>query len=385
VHVRDEPQLLEDVRLEVLRAPRGAIYDRNGVLLADSAPSFSVVFRPFPAESLEFMRLVRSSDWVRRVADVLHADTADVRRLVATASSTGQSVMLRRNAPFAVRAAVEETRDELPGIDVFVEPLRHYPHGTLAAHLLGYAGEINDVELDSLGVDGYRSGDLIGRSGVERSYEEILRGQDGAEFEVVNAAGQRVSTLTEGRRGCRSAVTISSSRSTCACSRHSRTRWRTSIARRRRARPQRRLGARAREPPGVRSQRILDQDHARSLARAHRRRREPAARPRDPGHVSAGLDVQGGEHARRAAHGDRASRYAARAPAAATSPSAAARSGAGSTTGTAASTSPVRSSTRATCTSIRSVSRSGSTPPETRAVWGSATAPASTCRRRSAG
>jgi penicillin-binding protein 2 len=186
------------VRLEVLRAPRGTIYDRNGVLLADSAPSFDVLFRPFPAESLQLMRHVRSSDWVRRVADVIHADTADVRRLVESASATGQSVMLRRNAPFDVRAAVEETRDELPGIDVFVEPLRHYPHGTLAAHLLGYAGEINDVELDSLGADGYRPGDLIGRSGVERSYEDILRGQDGAEFVVVNAAGQRVSTLSEG-------------------------------------------------------------------------------------------------------------------------------------------------------------------------------------------
>src|SRR3989442_844357 len=88
--------------------------------------------------------------------------------------------------------------DELPGIDIVVEPLRHYPHGMLAAHLLGYAGEVNDTELDSLSVQGYRPGDLIGRSGVERSYEDLLRGQDGAEFVVVNAGGQRVSTLSEG-------------------------------------------------------------------------------------------------------------------------------------------------------------------------------------------
>ncbi len=186
------------VRLEVLRAPRGAIYDRNGHLLVDSAPSFSVVFRPFPVESVSQARRVINDVWVARVASLIGSDTTEVRRQVKSASGGGQLVVLRRNAPFEVRAAVEETRDELPGIEVVVEPLRHYAQGILAAHLLGYAGEINDTEMDSLTTLGYRSGDLIGRSGVERSYEEMLRGQDGAEFVVVNAAGQRVSTLTEG-------------------------------------------------------------------------------------------------------------------------------------------------------------------------------------------
>ncbi len=186
------------VRPEVLRAPRGAIYDRNGRLLADSAPSFSVVFRPFPAESVALARRVLVPSWIRRVAGLIGVDTVEVRRQIAAASARGELAILRRNAPFEVRAAVEETRDELPGIDIVVEPLRHYPHGMLAAHLLGYAGEVNDAELDSLSSQGYRPGDLIGRSGVERTYEELLRGQDGAEFVVVNAGGQRVSTLSEG-------------------------------------------------------------------------------------------------------------------------------------------------------------------------------------------
>ena len=186
------------VRLEVLRAPRGAIYDRKGRLLADSAPSFSVLFRPFPAESVASAHMTQSSRWVRRVASLVELDTTDVRRRVTESSRSGQSVMLRHNAPAPVRLAVEEMRSELPGIEVQVEPLRHYPHGSFAAHLLGYAGEINETELDSLGDDGYRSGDLIGRTGIERRYEEILRGRDGAEFVVVNAMGKRVSTLTEG-------------------------------------------------------------------------------------------------------------------------------------------------------------------------------------------
>lgn len=183
------------VRLEVLRAPRGSIYDRAGELLADSAPSFSIVFRPFPAESVHLGRLALSEEYVRRVARLVNADTAEVRRRIGSANRTGRSEALARGAPFRILAAVEESRAEFPGIEVQVEPLRRYPHGTLASHLLGYANEINDVELDSLASAGYRPGDLIGRSGVERSYEELLRGRDGAEFVIVNARGKRVSML----------------------------------------------------------------------------------------------------------------------------------------------------------------------------------------------
>ncbi|MEO5616454.1 MAG: penicillin-binding protein 2 [Candidatus Eisenbacteria bacterium] len=183
------------VRLEVLRAPRGAIYDRHGELLADSAPSFNILFRPFPAESAQRAALTRTAEWITRVAALVELDTAEVRVRVRQANRTGRSSPLMRAAPFRVLAAVEETRSELPGIEVQVEPMRRYPNGALAGHLLGYAGEINDLELDSLSANGYQSGDLLGRSGVEKSYEEILRGRDGAEFVVVNAMGKRVSAL----------------------------------------------------------------------------------------------------------------------------------------------------------------------------------------------
>jgi penicillin-binding protein 2 len=186
------------VRLEVLRAPRGAIYDRNGELLADNYPSFNIVFRPLPAESTQRAHLVIEPTWLNRVCRLVEGDSAQITELVRQANRTGQSAVLRRNAPFGIMAAVEETRPDLPGLEVMIEPLRHYPHGTLAAHLLGYAGEINDAELVERSEQGYRAGDLIGRSGVERSYEEVLRGRDGAEFVVVNAMGRRVSTISEG-------------------------------------------------------------------------------------------------------------------------------------------------------------------------------------------
>jgi penicillin-binding protein 2 len=185
------------VRLEVLRAPRGVIYDAGGELLADSAPSFGIVFRPFPAESAQRARAVLTPAWMSEVAALVETDTAEVRKAVGTANRSGQTAVLRADAPFRVLAAVEESRAELPGIEVQIEPVRRYPHGKLAAHLLGYAGEVTDQELDSLNASGYRLGDLIGRTGIERNYEEILRGRDGAEYVVVNAMGKRVSTLTE--------------------------------------------------------------------------------------------------------------------------------------------------------------------------------------------
>jgi penicillin-binding protein 2 len=185
------------VRLEVLRAPRGVIYDAGGELLADSAPSFGIVFRPFPAESVQRAQAVLTPAWMAEVAELIESDTAAVRKAVATANRSGQTALLKEDASFRVLAAVEESRAELPGIEVQIQPMRRYPHGKLAAHLLGYAGEVTDQELDSLSASGYRLGDLIGRTGIERNYEEILRGHDGAEYVVVNAMGKRVSTLTE--------------------------------------------------------------------------------------------------------------------------------------------------------------------------------------------
>ena len=197
----DELSRLADqnrIRLDVIRAPRGAIRDRSGRVLADNQPSFDIVFRPAPIESTLRVRTVVSSAWLARVSGALDGDTLDVRRKVQEANRTGQTAVLRRAAPYAVMAAVEESRSELAGIDVQVAPIRRYPQGSLAAQLLGYAGEINDRELLDRSDKGYRLGDLIGKTGVERRYEEVLRGEDGAEFVVVNAMGKRVTALEEG-------------------------------------------------------------------------------------------------------------------------------------------------------------------------------------------
>ena len=85
---------------------------------------------------------------------------------------------------------IEELRSDLPHVEVLITPRRQYLLGGAAAHLLGYAGEINEAELETRKDKGYRLGDLIGRSGLERSYEEDLRGVDGHQYVVVNALGR---------------------------------------------------------------------------------------------------------------------------------------------------------------------------------------------------
>ena len=201
VFQHDELARLADqnrIRLDVIRAPRGVIFDRAGRVLADNQPSFSIVFRPAPIESTLRARTVVRSDWLTRVAGAIVADTLEVKRKVQEANRTGQTAVLRRSAPWAVMAAVEESRSVLAGIDVQVAPIRRYPEGMLAAQLLGSAGEINDRELAERETKGYNLGDLIGTTGLEGRYEDVLRGEDGAEFVVVNAMGKRVTTLEEG-------------------------------------------------------------------------------------------------------------------------------------------------------------------------------------------
>src|SRR5258706_11429007 len=87
------------VRLEIIRAPRGSIYDRHGELLADTAPSFSIVFRPFPVQSTPAVMLVRRADWAPRVAALTGVDVSDVEEKVAIANRGGQTAILRRDAP----------------------------------------------------------------------------------------------------------------------------------------------------------------------------------------------------------------------------------------------------------------------------------------------
>ena len=183
------------LRLEILRAPRGRIFDTSGVLLADNAPAFSVVFQPPPVGSSRPDTM--AADRRALLQQILGLPDSVVRTVVHESSRTGIAQPFRRDVPDNVLAAVDEHLSELPGVEILTEPRRAYPESTRAAHVMGYAGEISQVELDSLEDKGYRSGDLIGRAGLEASYERELRGEDGRKILVVNAAGRRVRLFEE--------------------------------------------------------------------------------------------------------------------------------------------------------------------------------------------
>lgn len=183
------------VRLEVVRAPRGRIFDRSGRLLADNTPAFAIVFRP-PDNDLGIADSLADAP-LTILERVLALPRADLQAVVRRAVRSGATMPFREDVEPVIVSQIEELRAELPHVEVQITPRRQYPLGTVAAHLLGYAGEINEAELATRKEKGYRLGDLIGRSGLERSYEEALRGKDGHQYVVVNAMGRRVGQLED--------------------------------------------------------------------------------------------------------------------------------------------------------------------------------------------
>jgi len=182
------------IRVEVLTAPRGEIKDRKGRMLADCVPSFTVTVDPF--DKAYTRSPARLDATLAVLGPILAADVDALREKIRRERKVSfLPIRLKRNVDIKSVAFIAEHRDQLPGVVVESEPLRRYPLGLMASHLLGYVGEISDKELtDPLYAD-YLSGDLMGRMGIERRYETLLRGQDGKRFVEVNALGRKAQLL----------------------------------------------------------------------------------------------------------------------------------------------------------------------------------------------
>lgn len=158
------------VRLVYTEAPRGRILDRNGDVLVEN--------RIVPTVVVDRVAVARDPDLLPRLGAYLGKDPAELQRRVDDLRFSQY-----RPAPVADDVRKEqvvylrEHQAEFPGVDVVQLTQRHYPHGELAAHVLGYVGAINDRELEPRRNQGYRPGDSIGKSGVELAYEQALRGQ----------------------------------------------------------------------------------------------------------------------------------------------------------------------------------------------------------------
>ncbi len=178
------------LRPEYVPGPRGRILDRNGVVLADMIPSFAITLDPHFKGFLHHPE--RREAVLRRLAGLVGGDSERFDQVLKREAGLSYNpVRLVRSADSVQVARVEEHRVDLPGVSVEVEPIRYYPQDSLAAHVLGYVNEVGDRDLESLPDKGYRPGSLIGRAGIEREYEDELRGEEGVRYVEVNAMGRR--------------------------------------------------------------------------------------------------------------------------------------------------------------------------------------------------
>jgi len=171
---------------------RGLILDRKGRILVDSRLSHSLFVWPLAQNSDRYPYTVR------KLAEILDVPAAELRAKIAEADPNSPTLIrVARNLTPDQLTAIEEYSSDLVGIEIDAEPLRSYPHGTLAAHVLGYTGEITGEELEEMRDDGYRLGDVIGRMGVERGLESHLRGEWGGQQVEVDGSGRIVRILGE--------------------------------------------------------------------------------------------------------------------------------------------------------------------------------------------
>jgi len=169
---------------------RGYIFDRNGKLIVDNRPSYSLTITP-----AEFH--VKTVDYL---ASLLKLDPQFILDRVRNGQRYNRfaPVRIKRDIDFATLSALEENRDRLPGVDYQIETNRFYPRKARTAHLLGYTKEISEHQLEEMSQE-YRLGDDIGATGLEAAYERALRGSRGFEFVTVNAKGQIVRAYNEGK------------------------------------------------------------------------------------------------------------------------------------------------------------------------------------------
>src|SRR5438874_7379922 len=177
-------------RTLALRAPRGLVIDRTGKILVDNRGSYSISIVREHTKDLDRT--------IRLLAAVLALDESGVRAIVERhrREPSYRPLTIVQDATLAQVAAVKARRldFELPDILVEQVPTRQYPE-TMAAHLFGYVGEVNDAQVSES--ESLKSGDIVGQAGIEKVYNAYLMGEDGAKRVVVNSVGREIRTLEE--------------------------------------------------------------------------------------------------------------------------------------------------------------------------------------------
>lgn len=168
-----------------LPAPRGEIFDRNGLLIAENVPGYSIRMLASTEDSLRVV--------LARLDEFVPADSVNIDRVVQRwREAKFRPVLVFASSEFAVVSTLEEHRAALPGLVIQAEPSRRYPDSSAVAHLVGYVGEVSARELEAETFPGARQGEVVGKNGLEVEYDSILRGQTGVRYVEVTAKGHTI-------------------------------------------------------------------------------------------------------------------------------------------------------------------------------------------------
>lgn len=168
-----------------LPAPRGIIYDRTGKIIAENLPGYSISLLARNEDSLRTT--------MRRIGELVSVAPEQVGAVLRRyRRDRSRPTVLFGDAPFELVSVLEERRVEFPGLIIQSAPKRFYPDGPAVSALVGYTGEISDVELGQSQYADYKAGQQIGKDGIERQYESRLRGREGIRFVEVDSRGRVV-------------------------------------------------------------------------------------------------------------------------------------------------------------------------------------------------
>jgi penicillin-binding protein 2 len=178
------------VRIREVAPPRGDILDRHGKELVTNKPSFNVVLVREDSNDID--------DLLKRLSVILKEDVSVLWDRIRDAESKQRHIPIRlkENLSWDTLAYLETHNNDFPGIRIEVFPSRFYHYGDMAAHIIGYLGEISKGELEKVEDDFYRGGDLVGKMGLEKLREKELRGEKGSDSSEVNARGFEQQLLT---------------------------------------------------------------------------------------------------------------------------------------------------------------------------------------------
>jgi len=176
------------IRKEPVLAPRGRIFDREGRIIVDNYPSVTCYLLRDQPRNIDADIALIASGLNLSVQEI----QSDIRHSNAAGAAKYEPILLKHDITPDEQAFIAAHRDELPELQTREEQLRLYPKDGFAAHLIGYVGEISESDLQQSRYAYYSPGDIVGKSGVEATYDALLRGTDGSRDVIVNSHGKEV-------------------------------------------------------------------------------------------------------------------------------------------------------------------------------------------------